>query len=176
VQSHNALYIFSLEGQVPESKVKVEPTDISPMAEYAWYEWVKFRDTSVNFSESKIHLGRDLGAAIGIGPAMARKVLNVEGKVMYRTSVKSLTPDESQSPSEARARLAFHEAVEKKHGPSMTKDDFKDDPDIADFETPTFEPYEDEKYLLPRCQILMMLMMLTMLTMLTLMINVLALK
>jgi hypothetical protein len=33
-----ALDIFSLEGQVPESKIKGKPADISPIAEYAWYE------------------------------------------------------------------------------------------------------------------------------------------
>jgi hypothetical protein len=34
------------------------------IAEYAWYEWVKFRDTSAKFPVSKIQLRRDLGAAI----------------------------------------------------------------------------------------------------------------
>jgi hypothetical protein len=49
--------------------------DISTIAEYAWYEWVKFRDTAAKFPMSKIQLGRDLGAAIDIGPAMTRKIL-----------------------------------------------------------------------------------------------------
>jgi hypothetical protein len=66
---------------------------------------------------------------------MARNVMNVKGKVMYRASLRSLTPDEIQSPSEMRARLCFDEAVEKKLGPSMMKDDYKDDPDFANFET-----------------------------------------
>jgi hypothetical protein len=59
------MYIFVLEGQVPESKVEGETVDISTIAEYAWYEWVKFRDTAA----------RDLGNAIDIGPSMARKIL-----------------------------------------------------------------------------------------------------
>jgi hypothetical protein len=41
--------------------------------------------------------------------------------------------------------LAFDEAVEKKLGSSMKHDDFKDDPDFADFNTPAVEPYEDEE-------------------------------
>jgi hypothetical protein len=41
-------------------------------------------------------------------------------------------------------RIDFYEAVSKKLGPSMTPNDFKDDPDFADFDTRTFEPYEDE--------------------------------
>jgi hypothetical protein len=45
VRSHTSLDIFGLESQVPESKVKGETVDISTMAAYDWYEWVKFHDT-----------------------------------------------------------------------------------------------------------------------------------
>jgi hypothetical protein len=70
VRSHTSLDIYGLEGQVPESKIKGETVDISTIAEYAWYEWVKFRDTAAKFPVSKIQLGRDLVAAIDIGPAI----------------------------------------------------------------------------------------------------------
>jgi hypothetical protein len=63
------------------------------MSEYDWYEWVKFRDIYVYFPESKIQLGRHVGASIDIGPSMVRKVLNVKGKMMYHTSMISLTYD-----------------------------------------------------------------------------------
>jgi hypothetical protein len=46
--------------------------DISTIAEYAWYESVKFRDTAAKFPVSKIQLGIDLGSTIDIGPAMAQ--------------------------------------------------------------------------------------------------------
>jgi hypothetical protein len=49
--------------------------DISTIEEYYWYEWVKFRNTASKFPVLKIQFGRDLGAAIDIGPAMARKIL-----------------------------------------------------------------------------------------------------
>jgi hypothetical protein len=117
-----------LEGQFPESKVKGEPADFSPMTEYAWYEWVKFRETSVDFPDSKIQLIRDLGTVIDIGPATAHTVLNVKGKIMYHTPIRSLTSDEIQSSSETRAWLAFGEDVVKKLESSIIKDDFKDDP------------------------------------------------
>jgi hypothetical protein len=64
-----------LEGQVPEIRVKGEPADISTIAEYAWYALVRFRDTSASFPIYKVQLGRYMGAAIDIGPAMARKIL-----------------------------------------------------------------------------------------------------
>jgi hypothetical protein len=93
VISHTSLDIFVQEGQVPETKVKCETVNISTIAEYAWYEWVKFRDTAAKFPVSKIQLGRYLGATIDIVPVMARKILKNNGSVMYRTSISSLTPD-----------------------------------------------------------------------------------
>jgi hypothetical protein len=98
VRSSTALDIFSLEGQVPDIIVKGQTFDISPLAEYAWYEWVKFWDTGQSFPDSKEGLGRDLGPAIDIGPAMSRKVLKLDGEVMFRVSVRGLALDEMQSP------------------------------------------------------------------------------
>jgi hypothetical protein len=40
------------------------------MAEYDFYTWFKLRDTSASLPDSKVRFGRDLGAAIDIGPAM----------------------------------------------------------------------------------------------------------
>jgi hypothetical protein len=103
--------------------------DISMIAEYAWYEWVKFRDTAAKFPVSKIQLGRDLGAAIDIGPAMTHKILKQNRTVMYRSSVRYLTQDEIQSPTEQKERQEFNISIEEKFGPAMNKDDFQDDPD-----------------------------------------------
>jgi hypothetical protein len=94
VISHTSLDIYGLEGQVPERKVKGETVDISTKAEYAWYEWVKFRDTAAKLPVSKIQLGRDLGAAVDIGPAVTRKIMKKNGIVMYRSSLRPLTQDE----------------------------------------------------------------------------------
>jgi hypothetical protein len=133
--SHTSLDIYGLEGQVPESKIKVEIVDIYTIAEYAWYEWFKFRDTAAKFPVSKIQLVRDLGAAIDIGPTMTRKILKQNGRVMYRSSVRRLTQDEIQYPTEKKDREEFDIAIEKKCVPAMNKDDFQDDPDYADFFT-----------------------------------------
>jgi hypothetical protein len=119
--------------------------DISTIAEYAWYEWVKFRDTAAKFPVSKIQLGRYLGAAIDIGSAMTRKILKRNGMVMYRSSVRSLTQDEIQSPTEQNERQEFDTVIEEKFGPAMNKDDFQDDPDYVDFVTPAFDCDEDDE-------------------------------
>jgi hypothetical protein len=100
VISSTALDIFSLEGQVPDTIVKGQTSDISPLAKYAWYEWVKFRDTGQSFPDSKEWLGRDLGPTIDIGPTMSRKVLNINGEVMLRVSVRGLPLYKMQRPDE----------------------------------------------------------------------------
>jgi hypothetical protein len=104
VRSNTSLDIYGLEGQVPESKIKGETVDVSTIAEYAWYEWVNLRDTAAKFPVSKIQLGRDLGAAIDSGPPMTHKILKKNGMMMYRSSVRSLTQDEIQSPTEQKER------------------------------------------------------------------------
>jgi hypothetical protein len=65
---------------------------------------------------SKIQLGRYLSATIDIGHAMARKILNKNGSVMYITSVRPLTPYEIQYPIEKKEREEFDMAIEKKFG------------------------------------------------------------
>jgi hypothetical protein len=145
VISHTSLDIFGLEVQVPEIKFKGENVDISTIAEYDWYEWVKFRDTAAKFRVSKIQLGRDLGAVIEIGLAMARKVLKKNGHVMYRKSAISLTPDEIQSQTGQKERGEFDAAIEKKYGLPMNEAHFKDDPDYAGFVTPTYDFYKDDE-------------------------------
>jgi hypothetical protein len=124
---------------VPEIKVKGETVDISTLAEYSWYEWVKFSDTAAKFPVSNIQLGRDLSSAIDIGPVMARNILKKNGSVMHRTSVRPLTPDEIQSPTEKKEREEFDIAIEKNFGASMDNNYFKDDPDSADFVTTTYD-------------------------------------
>jgi hypothetical protein len=145
VRSSTVLDIFSLEGQVPYTIVKIQTSDISPLAEYTWYEWVKFRDTGRSFPDSKEWLGRDLGPAIDIGHVMSRKVLKINCELMFRLSVRGLTLDEMQSPDEQKRRQEYDEAIKVKIGKGMQDHEFKLDPDFADFVTPTHDCYEDKK-------------------------------
>jgi hypothetical protein len=103
------------------------------------YEWVKFRDTGQSFPASKEWLGRDLGPAIDIGPAMSRKVLKIYGEVMFRLSVRGLTLDEMQSPDEQKWQQEYDEEIKVKLGKGIQYHEFKIDPDFADFVTPTYD-------------------------------------
>jgi hypothetical protein len=65
---------------------------------------VKFRDTDQSFPDSKEWLGRDLGPAIDVGPAMMPNVLNINGEVMLRVSVRGPTLAEMKSLDEQKRR------------------------------------------------------------------------
>jgi hypothetical protein len=93
--------------------VKGEPVDISNIAEYAWYKWLEFRDTTTSFPVYKIQVGRYLDAAIDIGPTMARKILKANGKVTYHTSVISITTDDIQSPNELKPAKTLMQLLKK---------------------------------------------------------------
>jgi hypothetical protein len=128
-----------LEGQVPDTIDKDQNYDISPLAEYAWYEWVNFRDTGQSFLDSKEWLVRELGPAIDSGPAMSRKVLKINGKVMFRVSVRGLTFEEMQSPDEQKRRQECDKAIKIKLRKGMQDHEIKFDPDFADFVKPTHD-------------------------------------
>ena len=121
--------------------VSGETADISPFAEYKWYEWVMFRDTSVSFPEDYMVRGRDLGPAIDIGPAMSRKIIKQNGQIVYRSTVRSLTPDEIADPIRIKERDEFDEALKSALGEPLTEEDLAGDPD---YETPELEPYDDK--------------------------------
>lgn len=89
-------------------------------------------------------LGRDLGPAIDIGPAMTRKVLKSNGKVVYRSTVRSLTPDEFVDETMTKEREKFTESVNKALGDSFKYEDFTNDPELEDLGTPAHELYADD--------------------------------
>jgi hypothetical protein len=54
-----------------------------------------------------------MGASIYSGPIMTRKILKNNRSVMYRTSVRPITPDEIQYPTEKKEREEFDITIEK---------------------------------------------------------------
>jgi Reverse transcriptase (RNA-dependent DNA polymerase) len=144
VRSFTAHDIYKLNGQVPETIVSGETADISPLAQFKWYEWVMFRDTSVTYPDAPMVLGRDLGPAIDIGPAMTRKILKSNGKVVYRSTVRELTPDEMADETMTQTRKEFTEQINSVLGDGFKYEDFATDPELENFDTPTFESYSDD--------------------------------
>ena len=140
VRSHTALDIYALEGQVPETVMSGQTADISPWALFAWYEWVYFHDGAISFPEDSEVLGRDLGPALDMGPAMSRKILKANGEIIVRQTVRALTPDEWNSPTEKGKRSDFDVAIREQLGPGFV---YNDETEVLhlEYDTLVYEPY-----------------------------------
>jgi hypothetical protein len=121
--------------------VNGETANISSIAEFKWYKWVMFRDTSISFPDSKMVLGRNLSPALDIGPAMTRKVIKRNGEIVFRSTVRLLTPDKMGNPVRVKEREEFTETLNAALGEPLTEADLSSDPDYG---TPELDSYKDE--------------------------------
>ena len=140
IQSNTCSDVFELGGEVPETMVSGETSDISPFCQHAWYEWIKFRDTGPNFPDDKELLGCYLGPSIDVGPAMTAKILKANGQVLHRSTYRALNQAEWASEEERKAQQAFDQTMEAKLGIKMNWEDLP----AEDAETPTYPLYEDD--------------------------------
>jgi len=62
-----------MSGEVPETIMSGETSDISHFCEFEWYERVKFQDDAIQFPDDSLVLGRYLGPSIDVGPALTAK-------------------------------------------------------------------------------------------------------
>ncbi len=88
VCSNTAHDIFSLQGEVPETVVSGKTLAISQFCKFAFYDWLMFRDEPVAFPDDNPMLGRYLGPAINVGPALTAKILKANGQVVYRLTYR----------------------------------------------------------------------------------------
>ena len=152
--------LFQLQGTNPYSATLGEMGDISSLCQFSWYEWVYFRQGSKAFPYLKEELGRCLGPCKNEGNEMCQWVLQANGFIVPRRTLRRLTAHES-APSnevEARKRSIFDDLIKARFGDSMslgpedkalqpTGED--DDPAIlgeegsADFDMDSYEFYED---------------------------------
>ena len=57
IQLHTTLDNYKLQGQVPETIMSEQTTDISPFVELLYYAWVKSWDNLTTYPEHKEQLG-----------------------------------------------------------------------------------------------------------------------
>ena len=118
IRSHSALDKYKLQGQVPETIMSGQTADISPFIEHPFYAWVKFLDDLAKYPEPKEQLGRWLGHAIDIGPAMTAQILKSNRQVLYMLTYHGLTDEEhmimlkyrnrsSSTPYQVQVRLSM---------------------------------------------------------------------
>ena len=60
IHSHTALYIYGLEGQVPEMVMSGQTGDMSSLCEFEWFKWVMFFQLKETYPDDKILLSDGL--------------------------------------------------------------------------------------------------------------------
>lgn len=103
-----------------------QTSDISPFAEHAWYEWVKFWDIRSLFLDPKEVSGRYLGPSLDIGPAMCAKMLKQNGQIVYLSTYRSLTQDNVDSPVKQQLQQTYNNAIQARLGDPVNPENLKD--------------------------------------------------
>ncbi len=83
--SHGANSVNCLDGEVPETYMSGETADISQFFELTWYNWVMYCSGTIDYPNEQLHLGKYLGPAIDVGPAITAKILQHNGEVVYQS-------------------------------------------------------------------------------------------
>ena len=142
IMSHTAHPIWELQGQTPETVMTGSTADISQFCDLEFYEWVFFFDGTTGFPDDKEVLGRSLGPALDVGPAMCMKFLKENGEVVHRSTYRRLTEDEMNDPTLKEQMNRFDESISRRHGAGITYEDV-DELGIRDALTPELEAYDD---------------------------------
>ena len=96
-----------------------QPTDISALCEYEWYDWVVYRVEGQQFPTQHQKLGRVLGPAKNAGSAMSQWVLTNTGDSMPIQRLRPLTNAEYNSTSMNTRMTLFDKIIKMKLGDSM---------------------------------------------------------
>lgn len=129
---------FKLRGTTAYTALTGLEGDISNLCQYAWYEWVYFREDSAAFPFNKEVLGRTLGPATGAGNEMCQWILKANGRVIPNRTVRPLTTAEQYSETERKKREIFDALIERKHGTATTP------PKKVKQRDNEFDEYEDD--------------------------------
>ncbi len=111
-------------GQVPETIMTGNTTDISHISEFGWYDWVMYRDNEPSFPDDKLILGRYLEPAIDTGSALMAKILKSNSVFVCRSTLHYLTDEELNSSVHKDMRCKFDELIEHHLGPAALPQDF----------------------------------------------------
>ena len=192
ILSHSAKRNLATQGTVPQAKLLGDTPDISFLTEFAWYDWVWFipgtgASTSKEGKEDHGNpeqdtmenrgLGRYLGPSESVGEAMTAKVLTAQGKVISRTTVLPLSPEDEASQGVKDRQKEWTETLranlKHRHEPSTREEDnamfpLSDDdqpgeyyadelnealkaaPDAEDIDPNTFDKLLNAQVVLPR--------------------------
>ena len=88
---NNALDIYGLEGQLPETVMTVKTADISNLCKYEWFQCMMYYQPKEGYPNDKMAIGKYLGPAIDVGNTMTYKILLPDGNYVCRLTVRPWT-------------------------------------------------------------------------------------
>ena len=124
VRSNTAHDIYILKGEVPETVMSGETSNISQFAQLAFYQLVMFRDKPIQFIDKNLVLGRYIGPSLDVGPAMTANITKENGEVVHRSTYDALTKSEAHNVAHISRRELFDKKISVKLGPDVPPDDF----------------------------------------------------
>ena len=113
--------LFQLQGQNPHMATLGEMGDILNLCQFGWYEWVYFRQHTARFPYQKKVLGRCLGPTKDEGNEMAQWVLQQNGQIVPRRTLRRLQQEETSPHNliKKAKRDAFDDNIKELLGDSV---------------------------------------------------------
>ncbi len=141
IRSHSANSVYCLDGKVPKTYMSGETANISQFCELAWYNWIMYCPGTIDYPDKPLRLGKYLGPAINVGPAMTAKILQRNGEVVYRSTYRPLTIEERANSTVQQDMVTFRETAEERLGAKLTRAELEE---VGIPDTPEYLPYSDE--------------------------------
>ena len=134
IQSHIALDLYQLQGQVPEMILSGQKADKSLFVECRWYEFIRWYDVKAQFPQPRERYGRWLGPYFDIGPAMTAKILKENGQVLHLSTYRPLNEIELSDSGELATQAALDKNIADVIGQPITQKKLK----LLDGNTPVY--------------------------------------
>ena len=150
VRCHTVNTIHETQGEVPQTLVTGDDSDISYLCEFDWYSYVWYLDPEDSGMERK-KLGKYCGPFLHEGDAMAAKILTEKATQRNRTSVFRISPEEARTDAfkqkAADFEIKLKEKLKDRYNPLVYDED--DDPwEVTPMPEP-YEPIEPEETAMP---------------------------
>lgn len=133
--------IPSLDGRVPTEIVDGNTPDISEYVQFDWYQYVWYHDPAVQFPNDSKRLARWIGVAHDVGNPLTFWILPESCRVIARSTVWSLTEDETADPIVQSRMAELDLSISAKIGDSVSDDII--DPELGEL----FPSVPDDIYL-----------------------------